>query len=125
MIKVFQGLYCDASESKVYNSAAISIGSANSAMLEGWLISSSLAEGPAKIVLQGSNDGQKWTNIVLPGPATVEIQLGMAAPDYAESSALVPVIGFSQLRATVILDPDPMETGKCVLDVAIRPFQAA
>jgi hypothetical protein len=120
MNKVFQGLYCDTTEGLIYNSTAISIGQANSAMIEGWLISSSLS-AVATVKLQGSNDGQKWTTIQDISPSDVKVSLGNSAPDYKESSGQKCVIGFAQLRLTVVLTG----SGKCVLDASIRTFQTA
>ena len=122
MNKVFQGLYCDHMTSLVYFSQPVSMGQANSAMIEGWLISSTLS-AVATLGLEGSNDGQVWTPIkdTATTPVPVEITLGTTAPDYKESSGQRCIIGFSQVRISVTLTG----TGKCVLDASIRTFQTA
>lgn len=124
MNRVFQGLYCDGGTTQVYYSQAVAMGQANSAMIEGCLISSTLSAGhPAVLTLEGSNDGQQWTDVLdtAGSPVPVSVDLGPSAPDYQQSSGQRCIIGFAQVRIRV----DLTDTNKCVLDASIRTFQTA
>ena len=128
MNKVFQGLYCDTASSLVYYSQPVSMGQANSAMIEGWLISASNLDDVVTLSLEGSNDGQVWTPIkdtATPTAMPVEIELATTAPDYKESSGQRCIIGFAQVRIKVTLIESSSPAGKCVLDASIRTFQTA
>lgn len=101
MDKVIQGLYIAGTTTGApAYSQPVALGSANAAMIEGWLTAAT-GSPTVTVTLQGSNDQANWDGLLNPtGPAAVSFSLGTAAPDY-DKNAWNQVVPYAFVRLAI------------------------
>lgn len=121
MNKVIQGLFIsgDTTGAPAY-SQAIAMGSANTAMIEGWLFAAT-GSPTLTVTLQGSNDQQNWDGELNKSgtPAAVSFALGTSAPEY-DKNPWNAVIPYAWLRLEVTSSAAGPFTA--LIDAAIRTY---